>query len=167
MADVTIFAAGQEKRLFTVRETPNDDLIVTLKRGALAGGIPTRIGHADNSVPSLIKQSRYTIHPSDAAPTGNLINYHYDGKHGETFNGRFWTDAIKARNGFAPVTQVWVADVRAEGWSTEFTSARFLRRSRRAKDRHARGSFAPSFWSRDDHRTSFRKRTSRLIIVDR
>lgn len=133
VVDVTIVADGQEKRLFTVREKTKDDLIVVLKRGALAGGTP-RSGRADDGVPSLIKQSRYTIHPSNASPTGNLINYHYDGKHRETFNGRFWTDAIKLHDGFAPVTQVWVPDVR---------SPTFDPSARKAPERVSLGIYEP------------------------
>ena len=133
VVDFTVTADGHEQRLFTVRETAKDDLILTLKRGELAGGLP-RSGGSDDGVPSLIKQSRYSIHPSNASPTGNLIHYHYDGRHSEQFKGRFWSDAIKSHGGFAPITQVWVPDVR----STTFDAP-----VRTKPDRVSLGQFEP------------------------
>lgn len=112
VVDFLIEAEGRRKRILTVRESKKDDLLVTMKRGALAGGHP-RSGGREAGAPDLIRESRYTIHPSLRSIDGNQINYHYAGRGGEQFKGVFWTDAMKKKGGFAPITMVWVADVRS------------------------------------------------------
>jgi len=92
----TVTQNGIERRLFTVRETPKDEIIITPTR---AKGVPS--GSNDDAIfgGELIPYDnlQFTIHTSDDSPVMNLVHYKKEEK-GEGPVRKIVTNALKRRN---------------------------------------------------------------------
>jgi hypothetical protein len=93
---VCIAVDGRQRELFRILEKANGGLTLILKHAALY--IHHRKPDSD-PLPEMSFQ-RYSIHPSNEDPNGNLIHHSF-GHQLASSETHYWTDAVKRKQGFA------------------------------------------------------------------
>lgn len=102
-AKITITDRGNLRRLMEITESKKDGSVYIKNNSGMQEGIPPN--H------KLIKEERYSIHPSDESPLySTILNHHYfvDDTQGPT--ALHYTNAIKLKAGFTPVVHIRYPD---------------------------------------------------------
>ena len=102
---VSINANGRSRALFSVKDPPNGEMLVSRKSPDTlrpSGLNPWRMPTIRAALPQ-IKEQRYSIHPSLDIPDGNLIKSTMRIASGKKFNTHHWTKAIKGGQNYAPM----------------------------------------------------------------
>jgi hypothetical protein len=102
---VSINANGKSRALFSVKDPPNGEMLVSRKSPDTlrpSGLNPWKMPIIQGVLPA-IKEQRYSIHPSLESEDGNLLKSTMKIASGKTFHTHHWTKTIKSGQNYAPM----------------------------------------------------------------
>jgi hypothetical protein len=102
---VTINAIDRPRTLFSVKDPPNGEMIISRKAPDTArppGVNPTKLPGAEAILPR-VREQRYSIHPSKESPDANLLKATTTYASGKTSHAHHLTKVVKSGQRYAPM----------------------------------------------------------------